>query len=139
MLYTLTLLLLYQTVGELVSSGLALSIPGPVIGMVLLLLTLLAKGEKLDKNMRANTAALLRHLSLLFIPAGVGIMLHLDRIGKEWLPITLALIISTFAGMAVTAWVIVAMTRKQAAGKTLGNGHPSKKPGKPVAPRPCLR
>ena len=121
MLYTLTLLLLYQTVGALVSSGLALSIPGPVIGMVLLLLTLLAKGEKLDKNMHANTAALLRHLSLLFIPAGVGIMLHLDRIGKEWLPITLALIISTFAGMAVTAWVIVAMTRKhkQAAGKTL--------------------
>ena len=121
MLYTLTLLLLYQTVGALVSSGLALSIPGPVIGMVLLLLTLLAKGEKLDKNMRANTAALLRHLSLLFIPAGVGIMLHLDRIGKKWLPITLALIISTFAGMAVTAWVIVAMTRKhkQAAGKTL--------------------
>jgi holin-like protein len=58
---------------------------------------------------------------LLFIPAGVGIMLHLDRVGKEWLPITLALIISTFAGMAVTAWVIVAMTRKhkQAAGKTL--------------------
>ena len=50
MLYTLTLLLLYQTVGELVSSGLALSIPGPVIGMVLLLLTLLAKGEKLDKK-----------------------------------------------------------------------------------------
>ena len=112
MLYTLTLLLLYQTVGELVSSGLALSIPGPVIGMVLLLLTLLAKGEKLDKNMRANTAALLRHLSLLFIPAGVGIMLHLDRIGKEWLPITLALIISTFAGMAVTAWVITALLPK---------------------------
>ena len=53
--------------------------------------------------------------------AGAGVMLHLQRIESEWLPITVALVVSTFAGMAVTAWVIVAMTRKhkQAAGKTL--------------------
>ncbi len=109
MLNTLTLLLLFQLGGELCVRALALPIPGPVIGMILLFLTLLAKGH-VGQETRLNTAALLLHLSLLFVPAGVGIMVHLQRVGNEWLAISLALVISTFAGMAVTAWVIKAMS-----------------------------
>ena len=113
MINTLTLLLLYQLVGELLVRLLGLPIPGSVIGMILLFLTLLAKGRA-GEELRSGTGALLQHLSLLFVPAGAGIMLHLQRVGDEWLPITLALVISTFAGMAVTALVLKAMIGKTA-------------------------
>ena len=113
MLHTLTLLLLYQLAGELLARLFGLPIPGPVIGMVLLFLTLLAKGE-ISHELKSNASGLLQHLSLLFVPAGAGIMLHVQRVASEWLPITLALVVSTFAGMAVTAFVIKAL-----AGKTL--------------------
>ena len=65
--------------------------------------------------LKTNSAALLQHQSLLFGPAGAGVILHLHRVADEWLPISLALIISTFAGMAVTALVLKLMTRKTTA------------------------
>ena len=120
MIKTLTLLLLYQLVGELLVRGLGLPIPGPVLGMALLFLTLLVRGHA-GHELKASTGSLLQHLSLLFIPAGAGIMMHLQRVADEWLPITLALVVSTFAGMAVTALVLKAMT-----GKTTGNAGENK-------------
>ena len=113
MIQVFSLLLLYQLIGELIVRAFALPIPGPVIGMALLFLTLLARG-RVGEELRNGTSALLQHLSLLFIPAGAGVMLHLQRIESEWLPITVALIVSTFAGMAVTGFVLRAMTRGHA-------------------------
>ena len=121
MLNTITLLLLYQLIGELVVRGLGLPIPGPVIGMALLLLTLIIRG-RVGNELRNGASGLLQHLSLLFVPAGAGVMLHLHRVADEWLPITVALFVSTFAGMAVTALVLRAMMR----GKTqTGDGQAS--------------
>ena len=113
MIYTLTLLLLYQLAGEVLARLLGLPIPGPVIGMSLLLLTLLIR-DHIDHERRTDVGSLLQHMSLLFIPAGVGIMLHVQRVGSEWLPITLSLVISTFAGIGVTAVVIKALQPKGA-------------------------
>ena len=48
---------------------------------------------------------LLSHLSLLFIPAGVGVVMHLKAIREEGLAIAVALAVSTLVGLAVTAWV----------------------------------
>jgi holin-like protein len=118
MIYTFTLLLIFQLVGELLVRALALPIPGPVIGMALLFLTLLARGRVGDE-LRSGTGSLLQHLSLLFVPAGAGVMLHLQRVADEWLPITVALVVSTFAGMAVTALVLRTMTNRHA-----GEGKP---------------
>ena len=56
---------------------------------------------------------LLQHLSLLFVPAGTGIMIYLQLIADEWLPITTALIVSTLGGMAVTALALKALMRRQ--------------------------
>jgi holin-like protein len=111
MINTLTYLLLYQLAGELLVRLLGLPIPGPVVGMALFFFTLLARG-RVSEELRTGTASLLQHLSLLFVPAGVGIMLHVQRVADEWLPIAVALIVSTFAGMAVTALVLQAMLRK---------------------------
>ncbi|WP_153108851.1 CidA/LrgA family protein [Propionivibrio limicola] len=120
MINTLTLLLLFQLGGELFVRLLGLPIPGAVIGMSLLFLTLLVRGEA-SHALKKDTSALLQHLSLLFVPAGVGIMLHLQRVGREWLPITLALVISTFLGMAVAAgiigWLALKDTRREERGK----------------------
>ncbi len=114
MINTLSLLLLYQLVGELLVRALGLPIPGPVLGMALLFLTLLIRGRVGDE-LKTGAGALLQHLSLLFVPAGAGVMLHLQRVADEWLPITVALLVSTFAGMAVTGLVLKAMTGKAAA------------------------
>jgi holin-like protein len=105
MLQALATLLVFQTVGEVSSYALALPIPGPVLGMALLLAYLLVN-EKAVAALRPTCVELLKHLSLLFVPAGVGVMLHVARIASEWLPILVALLASTALAIVVTALVI---------------------------------
>ena len=105
MIHTFTVLLLFQLAGELIVHAFGWPFPGPVVGMALFFLTLLLRGT-VSHELRAGTSGLLQHLSLLFVPAGAGVMLHLQRIADEWVPITVALFASTFIGLAVTAIVI---------------------------------
>ena len=105
-----TLLLIYQLIGEFSVLLLRIPVPGPVLGMILLFLTLMLRkrsGESLD----SASSALLSHLSLLFVPAGVGMMVHFDRIANEWLPISVALLLSTILTMAVTAAAMLGSRR----------------------------
>ena len=62
-------------------------------------------------ELRETAQQLLQHLSLLFVPAGVGVMLHWQRMADEWLPIVVSLVASTFVTIAVTAWVLRALIR----------------------------
>lgn len=105
-----TLLLVYQLVGEITVRLLAVPIPGPVLGMVMLFLTLMIRGNTPEPLQNASSA-LLSHLSLLFVPAGVGMMAHFDRIADEWLPITLALFFSTIITMVATAGIMQVTAR----------------------------
>ena len=101
----ITILLIYQLVGEATVLYLKLPVPGPVMGMVLLFITLLIRNctpESLD----TASSALLSHLPLLFVPAGVGMMVHFQRIGNEWLPISLAIILSTVVTLVLTALIM---------------------------------
>lgn len=102
MLPAITILLVYQTIGEIAALWLGLPVPGPVIGMVMLFATLVARGSAPD-NLRDTANGLLTHLSLLFVPAGVGLMIHIDRIRGEALPIIVSLVVSTALTIAVTA------------------------------------
>jgi holin-like protein len=102
MLGALTILLVFQLVGEAIAHGLDLPVPGPVIGFALLFLSLLARGGVPD-DLRTTATGLLQHLSLLFVPAGVGVMVHLSRLREEWLPISVALLVSTVLTIACTA------------------------------------
>ncbi|NCP78154.1 MAG: CidA/LrgA family protein, partial [Desulfuromonadales bacterium] len=77
---------------------------GNVIGMALLLLGL-ACGLVKEESIREAAELLLRYLALFFVPAGVGVMLYFDLIGREWLPIVVGTLVSTFVVMAVTGWV----------------------------------
>lgn len=105
MIQTLATLLVFQALGEALSFVLGLPVPGPVIGMALLVLWLRLRPTAYAQ-LREVSLGLLRHLSLLFVPAGVGVMLHAARLADEWLPISIALVVSTALTIAVTALVI---------------------------------
>jgi holin-like protein len=105
MINTFATLLVFQTLGEGLAFGFSLPIPGPVIGMVLLFCYLLVKRDAAQK-LAPVTLEFLKHLSLLFVPAGVGIMVYAQRVASEWLPIAAALIISTVVSLVVTAVVL---------------------------------
>ena len=110
MLNALTLLVACQFAGELAAHAIGLPIPGPVLGMLLLLVGLIwrehyaRKGP--DPELKAAANGLLGNLSLLFVPAGVGVVAQLDVLAKSWLPLTVAIVVSTFLGLVVTGWVM---------------------------------
>ena len=117
MLGALTLLLVFQLTGEVLAQLFALPIPGPVIGMALLFAALALRGGP-SPELRDTAQNLLLHLSLLFVPAGVGVMLHFHRIGDEWLPLAASLVGSTVLTIAVTALVLRTLSRRaETAGK----------------------
>jgi holin-like protein len=101
----ITLLLIYQLIGEFMALSLKLPVPGPVLGMILLFITLSLRGRN-STALDSASSALLTHLSLLFVPAGVGMMVHFDRITHEWLPITITLFLSTVITMMATAGIM---------------------------------
>lgn len=113
----ITLLLIYQLAGEVSVRLLGLPVPGPVMGMVMLFITLMIRG-RMAKAVEPASTALLGHLSLLFVPAGVGLIVHFNRLGNEWLPISVTLLLSTIITMAVTAlvmqWVTGLTARREA-------------------------
>ena len=111
MLGPITILLACQLAGELTVRVLALPVPGPVLGMLLLFAGLLARGG-VPRPMADTAGGLLRNLSLLFVPAGVGVMAHLGRLSDEALPIAAALIVSTVLTIAVTAWIMAALLKR---------------------------
>jgi len=108
MLFYLTLIFCCQLIGELLIAASGLPVPGPVVGMALLFIGLLARGSIPD-DLGAVADTLLTHLSLLFVPAGVGVMLHARLIGSELVPISVSLVASTILTIAVTgismAWL----------------------------------
>lgn len=110
MLRPLTTLILCQFVGEVIARALGLPLPGPVLGLLLLLGLLLVRGGP-DDAMRATSNGLLRHLSLLFVPAGVGVVTQLDALAQDWLAIAVAIVVSTALGLAVTGLVMQRLSR----------------------------
>lgn len=111
MLAALTLLLVLQLLGEVIAQSLHLPIPGPVIGMALLFAMLVLRGGP-SKDLRSTSQNLLSHLSLAFVPAGTGVILHIQRMADEWLPLTVSLLISTALTIVVTALVLARLAPK---------------------------
>lgn len=102
MLASITVLLLFQLCGEVLVRSAGVPVPGPVAGMLLLFLALLMRGT-IPQGLRSTTQGLLEHLSLLFVPAGVGVMVHFGRLSGEIAAIAVALLVSTLLAVMATA------------------------------------
>ncbi|WP_432696333.1 CidA/LrgA family protein [Marinobacterium sp. YM272] len=112
MLAGLLILLGFQLAGELLVVALGLSVPGPVLGMLFLVIYLMLNRGVVPESLRTVADALLSNLALLFVPAGVGVMVHLDLIGRQWLVFGVTLVLSTAITMGVTGWVLVRLMRR---------------------------
>ena len=110
----LAFLLLLQSLGELLSRGLSLPFPGPVIGMLLLLLAL--RWPLVRQPVAACADFLLAHLSLLFVPVGVGVMTHLSIVSQYGGRMLVVLVLSTLIGLAVTALLLNRLWRQTPTG-----------------------
>jgi len=99
-----TLLLLYQVAGEAIARLFALDLPGPVIGLVLLWPSLAVPW--IHRHVSEVAGFLLSNLSLLFIPVGVGVILHLELLSTIWWQIALALVASTLLGLVTTVLLL---------------------------------
>lgn len=110
MIPALALILCFQLIGELISRSFGLPLPGPVVGLVLLVVAgVLRPG--LISYLRAAAMGLLANLSLFFVPAGVGIIAHLTQFRDNALGISVALVVSTVLAIAAGALVFVAVAR----------------------------
>lgn len=115
----ITWLLVLQLIGEALAHLLNLPFPGPVIGMLLLLASL--SFPRVRGPVQIAASFLLAHLSLLFVPVGVGVITHLDLLRDYGLKLMLVIALSTWAGMAVTVLLVRALMRDQFAAAKKGS------------------
>lgn len=111
MLAALSLLLLCQLAGETLSRAVHLPVPGPVLGMILLLALLVLRRRTLAL-VEPVADALLANLILMYVPACVGLMAHFKTIEAEWLPIVVAVGGSTLLTLMVTALTFKLLSRR---------------------------
>ncbi|MES2976338.1 MAG: CidA/LrgA family protein [Pseudomonadota bacterium] len=102
-------LLALQSIGELLARGLSLPFPGPVVGMMLLLAAL--QSPMVREPVAACADYLLSHLSLLFVPVGVGVMTHLSLLDRYGGRILVVIVLSTWVGLAVTVLTLHLLSR----------------------------
>jgi putative effector of murein hydrolase LrgA (UPF0299 family) len=110
MIAALSLILLCQLAGEVIVRAIALPMPGPVVGLMLLLgllltrdrFPVLARGPLRQDGVEGAAKGLLAHLSLLFVPAGVGVVQKLDIIAEHGIAIAAILAISVVITLLVT-------------------------------------
>jgi holin-like protein len=124
MIASLSLILLCQLAGEVIVRGLVLPMPGPVVGLVFLLLLLLARdrfaalrrGPLQGDGVESASRGLLANLSLLFVPAGVGVVQKLDLIAEHGIAIAAVLAISVVVTLLVTVATFLVASRLMARG-----------------------
>ena len=111
MISGLVQILLFQSVGELVSKFLLPTLPGPVIGLVLLVLWLVfRKGVNTELALVADGFS--QYLGLLFVPAAVGVVLFLPQLQANALAIISALVGSVILTIGSSALIVRFLSRK---------------------------
>ena len=109
----LLVLLTCQLAGELATRLLGLDVPGPVVGMVVFLVVLRITRPRPPSGLVRGPALLLRHLQLLFVPAGVGVIVHLDRLRDDALTLAAGLWLSWLLGIVAAAAVVAVLVRRR--------------------------
>ena len=103
-------ILLFQGLGEIIARFFLPLVPGPVIGLVMLLAFLAWRGA-VPEGVELVSAAFMRYLGVLFVPAAVGVVLFWPHVQRQALAIALALVVSVVATVAVSALVAKLLSR----------------------------
>jgi holin-like protein len=109
MLNSIFLIFLFQLIGELVQKVLELNIPGPVIGLILLVTTLLLSKKydhELIQNLKVNLISsaekLVHYIPLFFLPVGVGVVMHLSFLEGSLAKVLFIIVFGTLITLALT-------------------------------------
>lgn len=120
MIRGLLALLCCQLAGEFLVRLLDVPVPGPVVGMVILLGWFQLRDPAPDSAVVEVCEGLLKHMSLLFVPAGAGVMQYLGLLGASAVPVVVGLAVSWAAGLVATALVmtgLLALARRRGRGR----------------------
>jgi holin-like protein len=119
MLRAIFVIFFFQLSGEAIKKFFEMRIPGPVIGLVLLLITLVYLKKfksstvvSLKKDVINTSNYILGYLSLLFVPIGVGVVMHLAYLENNLLKVLIIVLISTVLTIAVTAFLMEKIKKK---------------------------
>ncbi|EKE43982.1 LrgA family protein [Oceaniovalibus guishaninsula JLT2003] len=115
MVHAFLALLICQLAGEALTRAAGLPVPGPVAGM-LLMLALIRLSARMRDLLRPVAETILAHLSLLFVPAGVGVMGHMTTLGSQTMAIAAAIVGSTVLAIAAGALTFVLVARLTGSG-----------------------
>ena len=103
-------ILLFQLIGEVIQKFFALVIPGPVIGLIFLLFTLIYLRRvkmknilNVKKDVMSTATAITSYLSLLFVPIGVGVVMHISYLEKNLYQVLGVVVIGTMLTVGITA------------------------------------
>jgi putative effector of murein hydrolase LrgA (UPF0299 family) len=126
MIASLSLILLCQLAGEVIVRGLGLPMPGPVLGLLFLLLLLLARdrfkvlarGPLQRDGVESASRGLLANLSLLFVPAGVGVVQKLDLVAAHGIAVAAVLVVSVVVTLLVTVATFLVTSRLMTRGRS---------------------
>jgi holin-like protein len=126
MIASLSLILLCQLAGEVIVRGLGLPMPGPVLGLLFLLLlllardrlNLLARGPLQRDGVESASRGLLANLSLLFVPAGVGVVQKLDLVAAHGIAVAAVLVVSVVVTLLVTVATFLVASRLMTRGRS---------------------
>ncbi|WP_211334786.1 CidA/LrgA family protein [Desulfosoma caldarium] len=111
MVRSLSIIFGFLALGDAVSYGLALPIPGNVIGMMLLTFSL-CRGWVDLRSVKPAADLFVQNMAFFFVPPGVGLLLYLDLLSREWVPLVVAYVVSTVVVLGVVGWVTQKMERR---------------------------
>jgi|TARA_B100001093_G_C26852639_1_gene1025819 holin-like protein len=112
MLNSIFTIFLFQLIGEFIQKFTDISIPGPVIGLILLLSVLLIRGKFfikshiIENNLVDFSERFLAYLPLLFIPVGVGVVMHLSLLEENLISVISIIILGTLLTLALTGFIM---------------------------------
>ena len=112
MLRSLFIIFFFQLIGEAIQKFFEINIPGPVIGLILFLLVFIffiknaSPFRKIKKEISETSHQIINYLSLLFVPIGVGVVMHINYLGDNLFKILAIIIIGTLSTLVFVAYVM---------------------------------
>jgi holin-like protein len=119
MLRAIFVIFFFQLLGEALKKFFEMLIPGPVIGLILLLITLIFLKRfkttivnKLRNDVLSTSNYILSYLSLLFVPIGVGVVMHLSYLENNLFKVLVIVFISTILTIGLTAFLMEKINKR---------------------------